>query len=957
MPQCDHVAWLELVEGNAGPHLSYGWRLARVVHEMHAAAEQFPQIILLLGRSQKNAALPQLCKSKYRTSNRPQAVNLRLDRASVRSSHPRLFADWDPGRRDVQPAFDSPKVCHREEDTQVNWPSSTSWKPHDLVLARLILLFCDVICIFSDDVGGIEATVSLLMTWANIGSASSLPRRIRPRVIVVTKSVSATEKILAEDDLLFSIRRAENASTFFSSFVDVKISNLPSDELSPEARYLQLSTELLLELHDARRARETSRLMFSATHLNALFEDALRHTAQDILAPFDFIHSSRRGNPLDGSFVSHLSAFLRQGIRMHIAYEGLASYVASAILVDAYPPLMHEFSPRAVFRTLYRTAVYSALRRAYKNDAFAKSQCQSVENHLEELFNVMIQSRETSSQIHRYNLTHRKESWKLIKLNVTCSWCLRRCRGESLPCGHAICDVCTQRYGEAFEAAEYEFAINECICCKDPVCIKIRIKPPTAGARIISIDGGGIRGIVPLEMLTMMQDVLGPDLPVLCLADFFTGTSSGGIIALNMGKCQHGVKASKEAFYHLVKEFFQRPKYHTTKLGRLFETWSSDGRYDAGNLENMMIGHYGTLRMLGTPPTKISGWKVAAISSTINNGSPVLFTNYNSETPPGRDRGYGYVQTETEDGPFVWQALLPSIDIAGVSYQDGGVRPQNNNPVLLGLSEVRRLWPATPTPDVVVSLGTCSEPEHSPTASRFRNVLVDGMFSRGYRSISSSYDGEDSWKQLKGLLLETRAEKNYIRLNVPFPPGRRPSMDNAGAMDTLAQWVRKQSLEIEQASVSLLLSSFFFVLDGKPEFQSGLFHCIGSIRCRAPARAVIRLLSSLHPTRIDFYKDDMNLGLPLSEEDICESCGRYRRPAQFFVRHLKEEITLSVRYEGIQQLLSQFPKTMQSVVDEQGLDCSFGLANHGIPFRIQCSACEGQGRRKKKKLRSGTIWI
>lgn len=256
---------------------------------------------------------------------------------------------------------------------------------------------------------------------------------------------------------------------------------------------------------------------------------------------------------------------------------------------------------------------------------------------------------------------------------------------------------------------------------------------------------------------------------------------------------------------------------------------------------------------------------------------------------------------------------------------------------------MRRLWPLTPKPDVVVSLGTCSPSiARSPRTSRFRNVLVDGFLSRGYRFINSSYDGEESWRELQNLL-GSQAQRNYVRLNTSFPPGRNSAMDNPD-VDGLARWVRKSlmgSAEIKQAKELLLLSSFFFRLEAVPNFQSGLFHCIGSIRCRMPARSVLRALSSLH-TRIDIFKNSINLGLHLTEEDVCSSCGCYCRPVRFFVRHLDEKITLSLQYEGGPALLSQFPRNMQWFIKRQGLDCMFGLANHGIPFRIQCETCKAR---------------
>ena len=346
MAKCDHVAWLELIEGDAGPHISYGWRLERLIKELPSAAEQYPQLTFFVGRRCKNEALRQFCNGKFRprSRNRLNTINLHLAPNSVNSHHPQFFADWDSTRHDILPAVNSPKTCHREEVIPVNWPLSSPWEPCDLILMRILFQFCDVICIFADDIGGVEKTSLLLNTWATIGLSSGLPRHIRPRLIVVMGGAnrpSVTQEVLEEDDLIFNICHPDNKSLFFSSFASITISRLPRNEAVTKNRYRQLSDDVAHELHEARVARDTSRLSFSAVHLNALFEDALRELAIDMLGAFDPLVSSRKGNPLNGSLVSHLLGFLKQGTRLHIPYEGLTSYVASAILMDAYPPLMH----------------------------------------------------------------------------------------------------------------------------------------------------------------------------------------------------------------------------------------------------------------------------------------------------------------------------------------------------------------------------------------------------------------------------------------------------------------------------------------------------------------------------------------------------------------------------------------------------------------------------------------
>ena len=54
-----------------------------------------------------------------------------------------------------------------------------------------------------------------------------------------------------------------------------------------------------------------------------------------------------------------------------------------------------------------------------------------------------------------------------------------------------------------------------------------KVKPATAGVRILSVDGGGIRDVVSLEFLALLQDILDHNLT---LQDYFEqafGTSSG----------------------------------------------------------------------------------------------------------------------------------------------------------------------------------------------------------------------------------------------------------------------------------------------------------------------------------------------------------------------------------------------------------------------------------------------
>jgi len=51
--------------------------------------------------------------------------------------------------------------------------------------------------------------------------------------------------------------------------------------------------------------------------------------------------------------------------------------------------------------------------------------------------------------------------------------------------------------------------------------------------RILSIDGGGIKGVFPASFLTTLEESLGH--PIAKFFDLIVGTSTGGIIALGLG--------------------------------------------------------------------------------------------------------------------------------------------------------------------------------------------------------------------------------------------------------------------------------------------------------------------------------------------------------------------------------------------------------------------------------------
>ena len=60
---------------------------------------------------------------------------------------------------------------------------------------------------------------------------------------------------------------------------------------------------------------------------------------------------------------------------------------------------------------------------------------------------------------------------------------------------------------------------------------------------ILSIDGGGIRGIIPARILELIEAKTGR--PIASLFDMVAGTSTGGILALGLTKPNAGPHRSR----------------------------------------------------------------------------------------------------------------------------------------------------------------------------------------------------------------------------------------------------------------------------------------------------------------------------------------------------------------------------------------------------------------------------
>jgi hypothetical protein len=133
----------------------------------------------------------------------------------------------------------------------------------------------------------------------------------------------------------------------------------------------------------------------------------------------------------------------------------------------------------------------------------------------------------SAAELHRANLKSHSLQWAQLKSNRTCLYCIRRSPEHVLNCGHAICDICVRIFGITQRSVESHFTLHLCVLCNRQISSTVVLKPATAGIRILSIDGGGVRSVVPLEFLRLIQDSLGLECPIQDFFDLAFGTSAG----------------------------------------------------------------------------------------------------------------------------------------------------------------------------------------------------------------------------------------------------------------------------------------------------------------------------------------------------------------------------------------------------------------------------------------------
>lgn len=308
---------------------------------------------------------------------------------------------------------------------------------------------------------------------------------------------------------------------------------------------------------------------------------------------------------------------------------------------------------------------------------------------------------------------------------------------------------------------------------------------------ILSIDGGGIRGIIPAAFLIEFEKRTGK--PICELFDLIAGTSTGGILAATLtlpnshGKPKYSAEQVRFAYFEHGGAIFHRSMLRSvTTLGGLARPI-----YSPRTLELMLERYLGNER-LHTTLTEI------------------LVTAYDmaSNTPWFFKTSFAKHHRTPEDDPLLTQVVrattaaptyFPPLMMEGHCLVDGGVFACN--PALCAYAQARNMYPEEKE-FLVVSLGTGLQVHNRPCSEISNWGIADWAVPISAVMLNSSSASVDY--QMRALV----GNENYVRLQVKLDDDAT-GMDDASdknlrRLDSLAQQaVRQQSSTIGRLCRSL----------------------------------------------------------------------------------------------------------------------------------------------------------
>ncbi|KAL9035741.1 MAG: hypothetical protein Q9214_006446 [Letrouitia sp. 1 TL-2023] len=332
----------------------------------------------------------------------------------------------------------------------------------------------------------------------------------------------------------------------------------------------------------------------------------------------------------------------------------------------------------------------------------------------------------------------------------SCFSCLMEVPQHPLQCGHTLCAGCIRAYGRVHDRNSVVMdycPLHEHTTRNFPPWV-VHFKPDFAGVRILTLDGGGMRGIVELEVLRAVERALGSKMSIQAFFDLIIGTSTGGIIALGLGVRQWGLDHCVTEFVRLCEQAFTPREFRNVAGLRQAATLNHGSKYKRTPLEHALREVFGHEELYGGRQQLYYVYDTKVAVTATSEREP----NYKFEFPHELQTWEAACATSAAPSFF-----KPFVSRNGRTYLDGAL--YYNNPIKVANHERKLIWPdvADSPPDLILSLGTGQN--QKKIAQELRNETL------GNFDASTTKKKENLYKRAKEKL---KAKKPFKVVNDYF---------------------------------------------------------------------------------------------------------------------------------------------------------------------------------------------
>lgn len=312
--------------------------------------------------------------------------------------------------------------------------------------------------------------------------------------------------------------------------------------------------------------------------------------------------------------------------------------------------------------------------------------------------------------------------------------------------------------------------------------------------KALSIDGGGVRGIIPVLFLHKISELTGK--PIHKLFDFIAGTSIGGITAAGFA-CGYDTKTMLDLYKNGSAQIF--PHSTTRKIETVGGLLAP--KYDRAGLDKLLEKHFGD-KLLSDADIPI-----CVTSYDLDSANAKVWSSLDAVKGVISDVKMKDIAAATSAAPTFFAAAEFS-DLSGQVHHevDGGIFL--NSPQVLALDEILKNDPDVTREDILlISMGTGKSKKQWDVDTLKNAGLKDWL--KGGQIISLIMDANYDFANMQASI----HYPNMYRLQIEIPKELK-SMDKSSPkhlkklMDAANKYIEDNSSKFEEIAKLLTFEHY-----------------------------------------------------------------------------------------------------------------------------------------------------